>query len=110
MDRALRPVIANVRVPFPVKPADFLFSGSFLSAYLFQIFICSSKYDLLDINITIHIELPSCSISRSLLHSRFECRHATRRLSGGVLRDDAKNGWAADFFFRLLIAYSAVPQ
>ena len=38
-------------------------------------------------------------ISDSLLHSRFQHRHATflPTLWGGALRDDAKNGCVADY-------------
>ena len=36
-------------------------------------------------------------LSTSLLHSRFQSRHATSRLWGGALRDDTKNGCVADY-------------
>ena len=71
MDRALRSVIAKVRLRFPVKP-DFFFSGSFLTAYLcsfhcydhalFQIFIRSSKYDWLAVQFPVVCYTPVFSV------------------------------------------------
>ena len=44
---------------------------------------------------TVYIVTPFRPVS-SLLHSRFECRHATL-LWRGALRDNTKNGYVADY-------------
>ena len=55
-------------------------------------------------------------LSASLLHSRFQNRHATSRLWGGALRDDTKNGDVADYlsatatFFGGQCCFSLSPQ
>ena len=52
-------------------------------------------------NVTVYIVTPFRPVS-SLLHSRFECRHATLLRGGGgggggALRDNTKNGYVADY-------------
>ena len=68
MDRALRSVIAKVRLGFPVKP-DFFFRFFFNRLPLFILLLRSCS--LSNLYPQFKIWLTSCSISRSLLHTRF---------------------------------------
>ena len=68
MDRALRSVIAKVRLRFPVKP-DFFFRFFFNRLPLFIPLLRSCS--LSNLYPQFKIWLTSCSISRSLLHTRF---------------------------------------